>query len=371
MCHRIVTCLLVMLPLAGAALATNVGAMAAAVSNATGTPAAPAPAAGACRHVATVATAAPASAPTLAGVTVLRSSADLRKARDLHLRDHIEVRLTNPLELVGCLADSRTDPVLFIDHLPLADLKPRGKVLRPDGSLVLTYRLESTAGTRAAWDELRLRNWLDDHRPRAARLGIGSNALFELALLDTPDFVVRVGAGNPSWGVLALVLAAVAFLLLATESRVLRDRQPQGAIGASGQQSFSLARAVLVAWILTTTACIGLVFLDTGAVPALDGGMPLLMLASGITAGTGAAVDFIRNIGFGRSESFLVDLVTDAEGLAMHRLQALGVNLLILGVVWWELIAFGTIAHLDRGWGLLMGVSTGIYLYGKASEPTL
>lgn len=365
----VLTCLLLALLLAQEAMAgSDVNSLAAAVANATGSTMT---AAGSCKHVAAAATAAAASAPSIASATVLRSTADMRRATDLHLHDSIQIRLTNPRDLVTCLADSRTDPVLFIDHLPLTDLKPGGKALQADGSLLITYRLESTPGTRAALEELRLRHWLNDRTPHHAKLGIGSTALFELALLDTPLFDVKVGAGEPSWGVLALVLSVSAFLLLATESHILRDRNPKGTVVAPEKRSFSLARAVLVAWVLTTSACICLVFLDTGTVPRLDGGMNLLMLASGITAGTGAAVDFIRKIGFGPSDNFIRDLVTDAEGLAIHRLQALAVNLLILGIVWWELIAYGTIADLDRGWGVLMGVSTGIYLYGKTSEPTL
>jgi len=126
----------------------------------------------------------------------------------------------------------------------------------------------------------------------------------------------------------------------------------------------------MTCWVLSTSAAIGLVLLNSGALPPLDGGMALLLLANGATLGSASAIDLVRKTTFKSSGCLLRDLVTDADGLAIHRVQALAVNLLLLGIVWHELYASGTVAALDKGWSALMGISSGVYLYGKASEPT-
>jgi hypothetical protein len=133
--------------------------------------------------------------------------------------------------------------------------------------------------------------------------------------------------------------------------------------------TLSLSRTLLIAWVVTISLSIVVLFLRKGVLPSMtEGGMSLLLLASGMTAGSGAAVDLIWKTVASPSGGIWKDLVNDDDGMAIHRVQALLVNLLILGIYWFELYLNGTVAYVDKSWAGLMGISNATYLYGKSCE---
>lgn len=324
-----------------------------------------------CAGVLAQVTSDPASAPRVRLLSGAGAEAQLNR------RSLVTIEVHNPKPLVSCLADSRTEPVLFIDHVALPDLKPVAKIadlLDDNPVLQLVYRLQRTPDSKRQWEELLLRDWLNSGEPRTLTLGLGVTPLFELAVLPKGAALSgRFGAGGRSSGLWALALAFVVFLVLSHCSKLVRDRAPKLADQppAGRKPSYSLARVLLSFWVLTTTAAIVVVYLSSGTLPALDGGVPLLLLASGLTVGSTAVIETIGRIGVGGTAWFLEDILTDKDGLAIHRVQALIVNLLLLIVVWQELICEGTIANVERGWGVLMGISAGVYLYGKTTEATV
>lgn len=319
-----------------------------------------------CKGLVALSTSDAASAPTIKLVR--------KTSVPLSMHDELTIEVRNPKPLVSCLADSRTEPVLFVDHMALPDLTPRAKIASTtvdEQTLLLVYRLERTSASSKQWGELLFRDWVADTRPRPLTLGIGAGPLFETAVLtDASAVQSQFGSGNRWWAVAALGVALVLLFAIGRKSNLIRDRAPKNATAPTSARAgtYSLARVVLSCWVLTTTAAILVVYGSSSAVPALDGGVPLLLLASGLTMGTGAVIEAIRGIGVGNSASFLEDILNDRDGLAVHRLQALVVNMLLLFVVWSELISAGTIANVERGWGVLMGISSGVYLYGKTTE---
>ena len=98
-----------------------------------------------------------------------------------------------------------------------------------------------------------------------------------------------------------------------------------------------------------------------------------MLAATGFGTGAAALIDIFNKAksssGSGKVWGFIEDLTVDSDGLAIHRLQALIFNVIVLSVVWIDLIAWGTVAMVDKSWSTLIGASTLTYLFGKASEP--
>lgn len=290
-------------------------------------------------------------------------------------------------------------PTLYIDHIPFNGIPVRSRMRNANGEIELHYRLEQAASDADAWAELRLRAWAADTAEVTVPLGIGLTAKAETLVIN--DAVVLVPGWSSrrliqtlvlvaglAWPVLwlsGLLLSRLRPALLSSAWLVAlrnlpRDRgRHAGRIGQNAapvvadatlaQRSFSLGRMVLIVWLLTASTAIAVAWLYGGAPPNLSaGGLPLLLLAAGITSGTGAAIDLIRKTMFAKSDGLWNDLTADDSGLALHRLQAVLVNLAILALVWHDLYCYGTVANVDKGWAALMGVSSATYLYGKSSE---
>jgi hypothetical protein len=283
-------------------------------------------------------------------------------AGELSLHDEVHITLENAGAFQRCIVTTKADPVLFLGHVAMADVKPRSSFVDPENRLHVSYRLERTTAVSQGWNELLVRSWLQE-RPLSVKVGIGPNALFETAT-STSSVKLNLGQGNRWIAVGMGALSILALFVMFRDKSLLRDRQTI----AGASSSLSLGRVVMAVWLLTTLSAIVLVFINGGTVPPLDGGLQLMLLASGLTLGSGSAIDVIRKLSHG-SKGWWVDLMDDDHGLALHRLQALLVNLLLLGVVWWELISRGSIVNIDHRWATLLGISSGIYLYGKATEP--
>ncbi len=308
--------------------------------------------------------------PVLIKVSLLAAAdSGAKEAHTVSLRDQIVVTLGQAVDFHNCLMVNGADAVLFLDHVPLADVKPRSTSAIGNDSLEIVFRLERSSANSTAWNELLLRNWVGGGRPRPVSIGIGPSPSYESVFRGSSNkFQLNLGFGGPCLAGVVLAVTIVLGVALFRSSAVADRSWATEPSPHAERFSFSLARTMLMCWVLTTTAAIGLAFINSGAIPPLDGGMSLLMLASGVTVGSGAVIDHIRNIVFKKSDGPWIDLVKDADGLALHRLQAVGVNVLLLVVVWTDLISRGSIVTLDKSWAALMGISSGVYLYGKTTE---
>jgi hypothetical protein len=294
------------------------------------------------------------------------------KEPNLKMGDMLELRFAAGDAFATCVA--ATDPVLHLDHLPLVALKPRGKfmkkVRKDEQQIVIAYRLEERSGDADVWKELRRRAWVGRVQPVDISLGVGGAAA---AVRAGPSVQLHVGWSGFSYVVGAATLCVVVLVLIAAKGNVVRDRTSSALMktATSEPRSFSLSRLIVTTWALTTMVVVAVQWLHAGSLPNLaEGGLPLLLLASGLTVGTGAVVDYFRKTVAGPSEGLVRDLLADDDGIVVHRLQAMLFSLLVLWVFWHELATQGTVANLDKGWALLMGISASTYLYGKTTERT-
>ena len=267
--------------------------------------------------------------------------------------------------------DGVQEPTLYLDHLPMTGLPTTGRYVTKiekkgkndkggefEKFVTASFRLDKpTKGV--AWSELLYRDWISPTE-RWVDVGIGSGGTEFLTL--PKKIRLAIGRGSPSWAGTALVLSLIAILGVALGSRALQDRR-------DGYQSISLSRLMLSCWVATTTAVVIVVWRHTQALPYFaDGGLPFMIAASGLGTGFSTWIDTRRKRENQKPTSILDDLMCDEDGLALHRLQSLIFNMVVLYVVWADLITYGTVAQVDSSWAYLLGASTLTYLFGRGAE---
>lgn len=151
---------------------------------------------------------------------------------------------------------------------------------------------------------------------------------------------------------------------------------------------YSYARTQLCWWTIIIVSSFISIFISKGNLPTLDSSIVILL---GISSGTTAIANVIdisdnsKTTTLSRnqlSEGFLIDILSDANGISIHRLQALLFNL-VIGV--WVLYSVynglincnanvnstcinSIIPVIDNSKLLLLGVSASAYAGLKANE---
>lgn len=185
--------------------------------------------------------------------------------------------------------------------------------------------------------------------------------------------------------ILFIELYFIIVLLFYRKSRIQYLIKDQSSIRDILKIPYSFARTQLVWWTFIIIACLSVSFGITGTLPGLTdpGLLVLLGLSAGTTTG-GTIIDnhdiqkaarsrksdnFVRHQDEG-SEGFFTDILSDSNGISIHRFQAFVFNLLyglifILGFIDTSGTGF---VHFDEFTLALLGISSAGYLTLKSQE---
>jgi hypothetical protein len=155
------------------------------------------------------------------------------------------------------------------------------------------------------------------------------------------------------------------------------------------QKPYSYSRVQLTWWTLIIISSFISIFISKGNLPILDNSLIILLGISSATTATAGIIDvadqskqnvtLIQNM---QSEGFFLDILSDANGVSIHRLQAVLFNLVIgIWVIYSVLIGMKTctpsvaancintiIPVIDANKLLLLGVSATTYAAIKTNE---
>lgn len=247
---------------------------------------------------------------------------------------------------------------LFLDHHPTG-LTPVGRSRDGNGNVTLAYRLNRPATSTPGWTELLAKGWTEK-APRPITVGVGL-ANTEISIAQG-QLNLTLGSGSPSWAFAALLVSIAVLVIVMWNSNAVMDRR-------EGASSYSVSRLLLSFWVLTTISAVMLMLLRFGLMPsATESGFAFMLAISGGATGLSAVIDLIRKPVNTVKTDPMTDLFSDADGLALHRVQVVFFNLLVLGIVWRDLIWYGTVARIDTGWAVLMGASAMTFVFGKSGE---
>lgn len=183
------------------------------------------------------------------------------------------------------------------------------------------------------------------------------------------------------WIVLSSFL--LLFAWLGIKFNLLRDKS------TAIKKPFSYARVQLCWWTIIIISSFVSIFLSKGNLPILDSSLIVLLGISSATTATAALIDtsdqsnasltLIQNQ---ESEGFLFDILSDNNGISIHRLQTLLFNIIIGSWVLYNvhkgLLSCNTITSpncinnifpvIDNNKLLLLGVSAIAYVGLKTNE---
>lgn len=266
--------------------------------------------------------------------------------------DPVDARMAKCLE---------SDLTLFLDHYQLTGLTPIQRLRDDAGGVTLVFRMNRPSASSAGWSELLTKLWANNGT-QTVTVGVGVGAGNTEAGVAKDVLKLTLGAGGPYWGWSALICSLALLSALWKWSKLLEDRRV-------GPMSYSLSRLLLSFWVLTTICAVLLMVLRVGVMPSVtDTGFAFMLAISGATTGFSAIIDLIRKPTNLRPTKYWEDFFSDADGLALHRVQVLFFNLLVLYLIWRDLIQLGIVARVDIGWTVLMGASAMTFVFGKSGE---
>jgi hypothetical protein len=313
----------------------------------------------------------------------------------VELGDVIAIKSANLAELRKC-ASAEKPILLYLEAMPLQGLAEFPPSNPTDGEAWFTLRINAKTGQ--VWTTLIGRPGIGETRPTAVSLGLAGGYPLQsaqtISLRPLPPLWFGLWAG-------LFLLALVIFFWLAATSNLLRGGTP------AGGRTFSIGRSQAAWWFFIVLAAYLLIGLTTGDYSNSLNSTALTLL--GIAAATqlgSAAVDASKNTQAektaqhaamtglqasiaaapagadiadqtaklgklkGESQGWLIDVLSDADGIDFHRFQML-VWTLVLGIMFatqvWQGLTMPDFSATLLG---LMGLSSGTYVGLKIPEAT-
>lgn len=273
--------------------------------------------------------------------------------------------------------------ILYINDAPLVGLGPQSAYNLPvtstDTLTKLIFHLTRSPSTYPYWSVVYSSPWQFMH-PGKIGLGYPDRVITDIYPLEGQP--VRIKLIRPLAlyvGFAAVALLAFAILRLGSRSRMLRDSVPGIEVPPGHQLEFSLAKCQLAWWTFLVLSGYLLVYCVTGTMPTISTTTLALLGVSAGTAGLSSALSkapgTVSQAANGRvmpyfSRGWWTDIVSDDQGVSMHRLQQVGFTLL-MGYLFVRTV-YKTVALPE--WTdneiLLLALSSATYLGLKSQEGT-
>jgi hypothetical protein len=280
--------------------------------------------------------------------------------------------------------------VLYIDDAPLIGMPPEsmhtlppsddvrraapldsGQVAAPVDTLTkIIFHLTRHQSTNPYWNVVYSSPWEFAH-PAKIGLGYDDRVITNLYPQETIRLkLVRPVALGVALAVVALL--ALAIVLLAHKSWLLRNAVPNWTSPAGKEPMFSLAKSQLAWWTFLVLASYLLIYCVTGEMTNISTTTLELLGISAGTAGLGGLLGQPAANALAPppppSRGWWLDMLTDDQGVSIHRLQQVAFTLL-LGYLFIRTV-YKTVAlpEWNENEILLLGISSATYLGLKSQE---
>ncbi|SFL94676.1 hypothetical protein [Variovorax sp. OV329] len=244
---------------------------------------------------------------------------------------------------------------------------------RPSPTLIFSMRRTRPAGADthgddAVWETLighPLRS-LPDGRSLAYDIQWSKDGKTRHLAKEDAGMVVRIFQW---WAPAACILVLYVWWLLvymAHHTTLLRDAAPAGT--PLDQRTYSLGRTQMAWWFAIVFASFVFLWLVTGEMPAISGqALTLLGIASATTMASSAVAPG-RESDRGSAGVFFTDLLSDAQGIAIHRFQMVALTIAMGLIFIFEVATRLSMPAFDPSLLTLVGLSSATYVGLKIPE---
>ena len=180
-------------------------------------------------------------------------------------------------------------------------------------------------------------------------------------------------------GAIAMFMLVVAFVLFAANTTALRDSAETNADGPTG--TYSLGRTQMALWLVLSVAGFIFLWLTLGFyVHVITSAVLVLLGINGVTGLAAITIDKPKArqaadpahpaaaIPARTTQSFIEDLICDADGAKLHRLQMVIWTCVLAVIFAWNVLHNFVFAEFDTNLLLLMGIASSTYLGFKTQE---
>lgn len=226
-----------------------------------------------------------------------------------------------------------------------------------------------TPSSKAAWEAMLGSPWNSGTGfIRSLRFTVTSPAASGVEAVSSGLLTLRLL--NPAKAVFGAILVIAVWCilyLLGKNSGMVRDRGGPGT--TLKDRTFSLARVQMAWWFAIILASYIFLWVVTGEMASLSIQALSLMGISGASGLVSAGLDKSKQAALPKSRGrFFEDLLTDAEGITLHRFQML-VMTVVIGIFFADHVATQlTMPEFDANTLALLGISAGTYLGFKVPE---
>lgn len=297
------------------------------------------------------------SAPCGAAAAVAGAAGVNADPRQVYLGDWVVVAVCHLDAFVHDAEAQQQAITLYIEGLDTG-VEPSG--IDIEGG-TLTFILDRNAKNKEIWRQFLYDPLFD---PDATmRISVGVHGGGPLPRADGANMSLRlkklyVDYWTMTWLAL-LIVVAIALLVYARRSDMLRDGPPVGGV----RQPYSLARAQMAWWFFLLVVGYVFIWLVTGEADSISPSLLGLVGISAATALAAVAVTPASSRGPRASAGFVRDLISDDRGVvALDRFQVVVWTLVLGGIfltaVFWDL----TMPEFSATMLALMGISSGTYI---------
>lgn len=191
------------------------------------------------------------------------------------------------------------------------------------------------------------------------------------------------------WGIFGLILIAafigLFFLLIYKYKSVIKDSISGLPRAEDVNPSFSYSKSQFAFWTLIVIVSFIYIWAFTGDTDSLNNTALILLGITSATIVTGnlinkkeeskavseALQNQLRDYRTSKNSNFIIDILSDSDGISIHRLQAVVFNL-VFGIAFLKSVIFDyTMPEFSDMQFVLIGLSSGTYAFLKSTEDVL
>ena len=291
--------------------------------------------------------------------TTVIGAANYRGGRDsaiVGMDNYLKITVQNLARLVRQIPEDGS-LILYLDNVPMRGIKP---LFIDTCNGIVVFKLARDSVSFNSWAVFyQTRN--KHIREMKVSLGIAG----QCPVSSKGTLTVVLMRKSLLYGCLVgFAMVVILLINLAVKTNIIRNEN-------SGEaRTYSLARSQLALWTVLIVFAYLYLWAATGYLPLINSSILILLSISMGTAAGASIIDYSQkdNIPSGKSQGFLIDILSDRNGVSIHRFQ------MVVWTVFFGFFFYRSVVQnlampmIDDNLLALMGISNGAYLGLKIPE---
>jgi hypothetical protein len=281
------------------------------------------------------------------------------------LGDYISLKINNLGRLVSSEKNQNNSLILYLKNIPMLGINP---ALIDTNKNLVVFPILRTDSSKQAWNIFYHKSARSSIKPVEVSVGVTEKGALKG---NAGQILLKLYNRTLLWSMLVVFLFLVIIFVIFGKDMIRDGNLPKmnKKSKISNNSTFSMAKLQLAWWTFIIFGSIGYILLTTGELPIITGSTWILLAISiGTTAGAQIINFNAQNQVIKESKNWLSDILSDNEGINIHRFQMLIWTTFFGAYFVYRVYANLDIPQLSNEVLALMGISNGTYLGLKIPE---